>query len=64
MKRTSANRAKRVPETNQRIKLFDAEEGFIGEFEINPSARILPHVVLVGRPGFRASNRSRAGQLL
>jgi hypothetical protein len=46
MKRTSANRAKRVPETNQRIKLFDAEERFIGEFEINPSAKILPHVVL------------------
>ena len=50
MKRTSQNRAKRArkPETNLRIKLFDVEEGFIGEFEINPSARILPHVVLWG----------------
>jgi len=50
MKRTSQNKAKRVPETGNylRIKLFDVEEGFIGEFEINPSARILPHVVLWG----------------
>ena len=46
MKRIFQNRAKRVRETNLRIKLFDVEEGFIGEFEINPSAKILPHVVL------------------
>jgi hypothetical protein len=48
MKRTSKNRAKRGRETNLRIKLFDTEKGFIGEFEINPSAKTLPHVVLWG----------------
>ena len=42
------HRAKRARETNLRIKLFDAEKGFIGEFEINPSSKILPHVVLWG----------------
>ena len=41
-------RAKRVQETSLRIKLFDAEKGFVGEFEINPSSNILPHVVLWG----------------
>ena len=46
MKRTFQNRAKRVRETNLRIKLFDAKKGFIGEFEINPSSKILPHAVL------------------
>jgi hypothetical protein len=48
MKRTSQNRAKRAQETNLRIKLFDAEKGFIGEFEINPSPKTLPQVVLWG----------------
>jgi hypothetical protein len=48
MKRTSRNRAKRAQETNLRIKLFDAEKGFIGEFEINPSSKTLPQVVLWG----------------
>jgi len=48
MKRTFRNRAKRTRETNLRIKLFDAEKGFIGEFEINPSSKTLPHVVLWG----------------
>lgn len=48
MKRISKNRTKRDRETNLRIKLFDTEKGFIGEFEINPSAKTLPHVVLWG----------------
>jgi hypothetical protein len=48
MKRTFQNRAKRARETNLRIKLFDAEKGFIGEFEIDPLFKILPHVVLWG----------------
>src|ERR1700741_5421214 len=51
MKRTSPSRAKRVPETNLRIKLFDAEEGFIGEFEINPSVKNPTTRNAVGRPG-------------
>ena len=41
-------RAKRVQETSPRIKLFDAEKGSVGEFEINPSLKILPHLVLWG----------------
>ena len=45
MKRTSKKRAKRGRETNLRIKLFDTEKGFIGEFEINPSAKTLPVVL-------------------
>jgi hypothetical protein len=48
MKRTFQNRAKRARETNLRIKLFDADKGFIGEFEINPSSKILPHIVRWG----------------
>jgi hypothetical protein len=48
MKRTFKNRAKRSPETNLRIKLFDTEKGFVGEFEVNPSVKTLPHIVLWG----------------
>jgi hypothetical protein len=46
------HRAKRARQINLRIKLFDAEKGFIGEFEINPSSKILPHVVLWGERVF------------
>jgi hypothetical protein len=35
-----------------RIKLFDAEKGFIGEFEIDPPSKVLPHVVLWGERVF------------
>ena len=48
MKRSSKKKAIRGRETTLRIKLFDTEKGFIGEFEINPSAATLPHVVLWG----------------
>ena len=48
MKRTFKNRAKRVRESNLRIKLCETEKGFVGEFEINPPAQTLPHVVLWG----------------
>lgn len=48
MKGISKKRANRRQETTLRIKLFDTEKEFIGEFEINPSAKTLPHVVLWG----------------
>ena len=62
MKRTFKNREKQGRETNLWIKLFDTEKGFIGEFEINPPAKTLPHVVLWGDRVF-VQNRRRAGHL-
>ena len=35
-----------------RIKLFDGDKGFIGEFEIDPSSKILPQVILWGERAF------------
>jgi hypothetical protein len=61
MKRTSHNRVKRARETNLRIKLFDAEKGFIGEFEINPPAQTLPHVVLWGNRVFVQATSGEPG---
>ena len=61
MKRTFKNRAKRGRETSLWIKLFDTDKGFIGEFEINPPAKTLPHVVVWGDRVFVQGTGEGAG---
>ncbi len=35
-----------------RMKLFDADKSFVGEFEIQPAKEVLPQVVLWGERVF------------